>query len=200
MHLMDGVLPLPVVAGGFVGAGALCAWSAYKIKDEEIPRIAVFTAAFFVASLIHIKTGPTSVHLVLNGLVGVVLGRRCCLAFPIGLFLQAVLQENGGVSVLGVNTCIFAIPALVSWRLYHFLCRWNEHWRFAAGVISGAMGVLLSAFLVAIALRFIGEGFDSIAKFVFLAHIPVMLIEGAMTGLIVQFLARAQPALLKDIR
>lgn len=34
------------------------------------------TAAFFVASLIHVPIGPTSVHLLLNGLLGVVVGRR----------------------------------------------------------------------------------------------------------------------------
>jgi len=91
MHISDGVLPVGVLAGGYAVGAALCAWSAYKMRDEEIPRIAVLTAAFFMASLIHFRIPPTSVHLLLNGLVGIILGKRCCLALVIGLFLQAVL-------------------------------------------------------------------------------------------------------------
>jgi cobalt/nickel transport system permease protein len=86
----------------------------YRVRDEEIPRIALMTAAFFVASLIHIRVGPTSVHLLLNGLVGVVLGRRAGLAIPLGLFLQAALLGHGGFTSLGVNACVMTAPALAA--------------------------------------------------------------------------------------
>ncbi|HZY88254.1 MAG TPA: energy-coupling factor ABC transporter permease, partial [Gemmataceae bacterium] len=76
VHISDGVLTWPWWAGGFAVAGLLALLASWRVRDEEIPRIAVLTAAFFVASLIHVRVGPTSVHLLLNGLVGVVLGRR----------------------------------------------------------------------------------------------------------------------------
>src|SRR5262249_24058426 len=55
---------------------------------------------------------PTSVHLILNGLVGVVLGRRAPLAVAVGLTLQYLLLSHGGLTTLGINTCIVALPAL----------------------------------------------------------------------------------------
>ena len=76
VHISDGVLTWPWLAGGFALAGLLAAVAMMQVRDEEIPRIALMTAAFFVASLIHVPIGPTSVHLLLNGLLGVVVGRR----------------------------------------------------------------------------------------------------------------------------
>src|SRR4029079_19300373 len=95
VHLSDGTVLWPWQAGGFVLAALLALWGAWRITDEEIPRVALLTSAFFVVSLIHIPAGPTSAHLLLNGLVGVILGRRVCLAIPIGLLLQAVFGHGG---------------------------------------------------------------------------------------------------------
>jgi cobalt/nickel transport system permease protein len=124
VHISDGVLSPPWLAGGFVGMAALLAVGAWRIRDEEIPKVAVLTAAFFVASLVHvpIPAGPmSSVHLLLTGLVGVVLGVRAALAIPVGLFLQAALMGHGGITALGVNSCVMALPALLSWQLFHAL-------------------------------------------------------------------------------
>jgi cobalt/nickel transport system permease protein len=114
IHISDGVLSAPWLAGGFAGAAVLALLGAYRVRDEEIPRIALLTAAFFVASLLHVRAGPTSVHLLLNGLIGVMLGRRAGLAILVGLFLQAVLIGHGGFLSLGVNTCVMALPALAA--------------------------------------------------------------------------------------
>src|SRR5919198_257382 len=96
VHISDGVLTLPWLTGGFALAALLAVWGAWRIRDEEIPQVAVLTAAFFVASLIHVREGPTSVHLLLNGLVGVVLGWRAAVAIPVGLAMQVALLGHGG--------------------------------------------------------------------------------------------------------
>ncbi len=198
MHLMDGVVTAPYIVGGYAAAAGLCAWSAYKIRDEEIPRIAVFTAAFFCASLIHFPVGPTSVHLLFNGLVGVILGRRAIIAFLIGLFLQAALFSHGGFSVIGLNTCIFGIPALMVGYLYHWFLGKKESMRFMAGMVCGALGVLFSGLLLMLILIFCQkDSFRTLAHFIFVAHLPVMMIEGLVTGFTVQFLSKVQPVLLK---
>ena len=67
VHISDGVLATGWWAGGFLAAGLLAALGAWRIRDDEIPRVALLTAAFFVASSFHIRVGPTSVHLLLNG-------------------------------------------------------------------------------------------------------------------------------------
>ena len=138
VHISDGVLTWPWLAGGFVLAGLLAAVAMIRVRDEEIPRIALMTAAFFVASLIHVRVGPTSVHLLLNGLVGVVLGRRAPLAILVGVGLQAVLLGHGGFTTVGVNTCVMAIPALLAGWLFAGLQRvsWLRHPWVRAGVVA----------------------------------------------------------------
>jgi cobalt/nickel transport system permease protein len=128
------------LAAGFVLAGLLAVFGAVRIRDEEIPRVAVLSAAFFVASLMHVRVGPTSVHLLLNGLVGVVLGRRAALAIPVGLFLQAALLGHGGLSALGVNSCVQVLPALFAGGLFACLhrVRWVRQPWFRAGLVAAS--------------------------------------------------------------
>jgi cobalt/nickel transport system permease protein len=123
VHISDGVLPLAWQVGGFALAVLLVAPGLWRLTDVEVPRLALMTAAFFVASLIHVRVGPTSVHLLLNGLVGVLLGRRAGVAVAVGLFLQAVLIGHGGLSALGVNTCVMTLPALFAASLFAGLMR-----------------------------------------------------------------------------
>jgi cobalt/nickel transport system permease protein len=123
VHISDGVLSTPWLAGGFALAAILLWLGAWRIRDEEIPRVAILTAAFFVSSLIHIRVYPTSIHLLMVGLVGVLLGRRAVLAIFAGLILQAWLLQHGGFYVLGVNTCVMTAPALLSWGLFQAMHR-----------------------------------------------------------------------------
>src|SRR5205807_293431 len=131
VHISDGVLAWPWWSGGFALAGVLALIGAWRIRDEEIPQVALLTAAFFVASLIHVRVPPTSVHLLLNGLVGVILGCRAALAIPVGLFLQAALLGHGGFSTLGINSCVMTLPALLAWQMFGVLQRLpvlKRHW------------------------------------------------------------------------
>lgn len=123
VHISDGVLAAPWWVGGFVVATLLLWLGARRIRDDEIPRVALLTAAFFVASLVHVRVGPTSVHLLLNGLVGVLLGTRAALAILLGLLLQVVLIQHGGFTTLGVNACILTLPALLSFVAFRGLNR-----------------------------------------------------------------------------
>ena len=148
VHISDGVLSWPWLAGGFALAALLLWLGARRLRDEEIPRIAILTAAFFVSSLIHVRAGPTSIHLLLSGLVGVVLGTRAALAIFVGLLLQAVLMQHGGYFALGVNTCVMTLPALLSFALFQLLHRvpWIKE-SVARGTLVGvgAMIWILSA-------------------------------------------------------
>src|SRR5512147_1129646 len=74
MHISEGVLSPAVLAGGAGLAAAGCAIGLKKLDYEAIPRVAILSAAFFVASLIHVPIGPVGAHLVLNGLMGLLLG------------------------------------------------------------------------------------------------------------------------------
>ena len=123
VHISDNILAMPWLAAGFGGMALLLLLGSWRIRDDDIPRIAMLTAAFFVADLIHVPVGPTSVHLLLVGLIGVVLGRHAALAIPLGVFLQYVLMLHGGYTTIGINSCIMAVPALLAWQLFAALQR-----------------------------------------------------------------------------
>jgi cobalt/nickel transport system permease protein len=123
VHISDGVLLWPWLAAGFALAACLLAWSAYRVADAEIPYIGLLTAVFFVASQIHVRVGPTSVHLLLGGLVGIILGRRAVLAVTVGLLFQVLLFAHGGYSSLGVNICVMSIPALLIRPMFSAMSR-----------------------------------------------------------------------------
>jgi cobalt/nickel transport system permease protein len=199
MHISDGVLNPPVLISGFIGAGALTAVTMRKMQLEEIPKISVITSVFFVASLIHVPIGPTSVHLILNGLAGIVLGWRAFPAILIGLILQAILFGHGGVTVIGVNTLMMGGGALIAYTLWRQRHRFNFKRReLVFGAIAGAVGVASSGIILALALVTTGEMFHAVAGAVLLAHIPVIIIEACVVGASAEFLSRTKPEILAD--
>ena len=202
IHLSDGALATAWWASGFGGLAIMLAVAMWKVREDEIPRIGVLTAAFFVASSVHIKLAvlPTSVHLILNGLVGVVLGRRAPLAVAIGLGLQYLLLQHGGLTTLGINACIVSVPALAAGALYPLLRRVGVP-AFARGVLLGGGAVAGAVTLNFLALLFGGkEDWQVLAKLVLLAHVPVVVIEGLMLGVLVSYLEKVKPEMLSPER
>jgi cobalt/nickel transport system permease protein len=196
VHLSDGILPGPVLVAGFVTAAALARWGAAGLRDEETPRVAVFTAAFFCASLLHFRVPPTSVHLLFHGLLGVVLGRRALVALPIGLGLQAALLGHGGITTLGVNATMFGVAALAAAWVYRQMGGVSSSRQFLAGALAAAVAVLLSGMMLVGVLWSLGEGFRWVAHYALIAHLPVLAVEAVVTGFTIDFLRRVQPALL----
>jgi cobalt/nickel transport system permease protein len=123
IHLSDGLVHPSWCVAGFVAMAVMLAIGAWRIRDEEIPRVAILTAVFFVAAQIHVPLPGSTAHLLLNGLVGVILGRRAGLAIPLGLTLQMALFQHGGWTTLGVNACVMGIPAILAGLLFGGLRR-----------------------------------------------------------------------------
>ena len=199
MHIADGVLSGPVLAAGFGGAAVLAGITMRRMDMEEIPKVSVITAVFFVASLIHVPIGPVSLHLVLNGLMGLLLGWMAVPAILIALFLQALLFQFGGLTVLGVNTVVMAAPAVFCFYAFRPLLRCPPATAAVGAFACGAVAILLSGLLVAAALITTGQAFLQVAQLVLLAHIPVMIIEGLITLFIFLFLKKVRPEMLEAI-
>src|SRR5262245_59933944 len=201
VHLSDGALAWPWLAAGFAGAAVLLLGALWRIREEEVPRIGVLTAAFFVGSSIHIKLAvlPTSVHLILNGLVGVILGRRAPLAVAVGLLLHFLLLHHGGLTTLGLNACVVAIPAVLAGWCYPVLRRLGLP-PFGRGLMLGAGAVALTVVLNFLVLLFGGkEDWSTLAKLVLLAHVPVVVVEGLMLGVVVRYLEKVKPEMLGPV-
>jgi cobalt/nickel transport system permease protein len=140
MHISEGILSAPVLVTGAALTVTAVGHSLKKMEHKEVPKVAILSSVFFVASLIHVPLGPSSVHLILNGIMGVLLGWT-------------------------------AFPAIL-------------------------VAVMLSGIMVAAALIFTGEPFMQVAKLVVIAHLPVMILEGALTAFCIGFLRKVRPEIL----
>lgn len=197
MHISEGVLSPPVLASGAALSAAGLAWGLKKIDMERLPQVALMAAVFFLASLIHVPVGPSSVHLVLNGLVGLLLGWAAFPAIGVGLALQAILFQYGGLTGLGVNILNMALPAVICYYLFSpWVRRESRGINLAAGFAAGFGAVLLAAVLTALSLVLSGKVFISAAWAVMAANLPGMFIEGVVTAAAVVFLKQVKPALL----
>lgn len=135
MHISDGVLAPSVLATGYVVAGGLTALGLRRIRDRDYPLVGIMTAAFFVASLVSVPAGPTSMHLTFNSLVGILLGARCFPAILVALFLQAALLGHGALTTLGVNTVIMAVPGYLAGAWMHWGLRRDSSGRVAFALV-----------------------------------------------------------------
>jgi cobalt/nickel transport system permease protein len=199
VHISDGVLPLAMLAAGFLFTLILLVFSMRNIRIEEIPKVSLITAALFVASLVHFPIGPTSVHLIMNGLAGILLGRRAFIGVFVALTLQAVFFQHGGLSVLGVNAFNIGVPALLAWQLFEKR-RGLKSPRLEAvfGALAGGLAVLTSVLLVSLELLALGEAFNEISLLVIGAHLPVIIIEALVVGAAAGFLLKVKPEMLAD--
>ncbi|MBZ4021757.1 cobalamin biosynthesis protein CbiM [Rhodobacter sp. TJ_12] len=196
MHIVDGALSAPVlVAGAALTVGGITL-GLRQMTLERIPAAGVLSASFFVASLIHVAVGPSSVHLILNGLAGLVLGWTAFPALFVALVLQAVFFGFGGITVLGVNTFNIAMPAvLLGLALRSLIANAAPTMAAVWGALGGGGAIALTTLFVAASLVFSGEAFVPAAKLVFFAHIPVMVIEAAVSAAAILLIKRVKPEL-----
>ena len=200
MHISEGVLSAPVLATGAALAAAGISVGLKKMDYQKIPQVAVLSSAFFVASLVHVPIGPSSVHLIINGINGLLLGWLCFPSILVALTLQAILFQFGGITVLGVNTVNMALPGVICYYLFGRLV--NRETRLVSLVAAfscGFFAVLFSGILVALSLLFTEKSFMSAVTLILLAHLPVMIIEGIITLFCVAFLKRVKPEVFGGI-
>ncbi|SMC99326.1 cobalt transporter CbiM [Primorskyibacter flagellatus] len=196
MHIVDGALSNPVVIAGAVAAVGGIALGLRSLTLERIPAAGVLSASFFVASLIHVPIGPSSVHLILNGLAGLLLGFAAFPALFVGLLLQAVFFGFGGLTVLGVNTVNIALPAVLAWMVFGRLIGRGSPVQGAVwGGVGGAFAIAATTGMVAVSLAMSGDEFLPAAKLVFFAHVPVMAIEAVLTGFAILLARKVKPEL-----
>jgi cobalt/nickel transport system permease protein len=198
MHLADGVLSTPVIIATYGASIASLAIGAKGIEDEDIPKISLMSATFFAASLISIPVPPTSVHPLLCGLIGIILGKRAALAFFPALLLQALLFKHGGITSLGANTIMLFIPAYISYLLYNKLPIKKDLIRAGfVGAVSVIMTVIILIILLALTDQRFAQGDFSVVKIAIVGHLPILIGESIITGFAVQFIEKNKPNWIK---
>ena len=140
-------------------------------------------------------------------MLGAVLGYYAFPAILVGLFFQAVMFGHGGMSTLGVNAIIMGVPALLARQIFllrHvFKKQLNENISssisaFLAGATAVGLAVLIFFFMI---ITNIPADWDFAAEKtamygLLLAHIPLMIIEGIFTAMVVSFIQRVKPEIL----
>jgi len=192
VHISEGVLSAPVLLAGWAVTAPAVAAILWRVRQSEIPRIACFSALFFVASFVHLPVGVSSMHLMLSGLVGAFLGSRAILAIFVALFLQGVFFGFGGLSVLGVNTAVIGFPAVLGGlfaaaaKAQELKARTQKIYLFLAGLVP----IVCSMLLLDLVLFISGREFFAIATLISLEGAVLAVLEGIITLFALSFIAK----------
>ena len=196
MHISDGVLGLETTL--IVSAISLIALvkAVRELKNEDISLTSVASAMFFIASFIHIPFGVTQIHLILLGVIGILISWSSFVAIFVALLLQALLLGYGGISSLGVNLFIMAMPAVMVYYIYNttFIKNLNDKIKF---FLVGFLGTFFATVFLTLILYFSKEEYNYVAISVFGINIITMLIEGTISMFLLLFIKKVYPKILK---
>ena len=197
MHISEGILSGGVLAVGWAGTVAGVSFGLKRTETDKIIRTALVSSAFFLASLVNIRIGPSSTHLSLLAPMGLILGYSVFPAVFTALLLQAVLFGFGGLVVLGANTMVMGLPALMCHVIFGKAIRnGKDKATVLVSFVAGALAVMMGAGLSGGFLWLTDEDFSGAVKLLMAAHIPLALIEGAVTSFLILWLKKSAPEFL----
>ena len=198
-HIVDGVLSTEVTVACTVAATAGVAYALKTMNQEDIPKIALMSAAFLVLSTLRVPLPGTSAHLLLAGLMGLTIGWQVFPAVLVALVLQLAFFGFGGLTALGPNVLNIALPAvLTAYVLKPLLRDDGTTLNYASiGFGAGALGVALIGLSVAGTLALSGQEFVATAKLVLASHSVVMIVEGLVTASAFVLMMRIRPDMLR---
>jgi len=210
MHVPDGFLSAGVAAGAWaLGAGALGgALGAERRDSEPVPAgvLGALAAFVFAAQMVNIPVAPgTSGHLVGATLTAALVGPwRAIVVMAVVLAVQALLFQDGGITAYGVNLLAMgAVAVVVGFAVTQAIARRVGGVRGqAAGAVVGAfLATLAGATLIAAALAASGlYPARGILPVMLLTHVPIGLLEAALTGAILATVLRWRPDLAAGLQ
>jgi len=216
MHIPDFVLPVWLWVSGFVVMAAALGLSLLQLrsmdKKKKIPLLGAISAAMIVAMSLEIL--PIAYHINLSVVAGILLGPALGFVAAFIVNLMLALMGHGGVSVIGLNTILLGLEAVLGHTFFSLLRRvLPVFWRAAAAtVLTFVSTTTLLIGIVAASnvdpLRFlhadehrlaVQEGPVLISKFAVLVlsfGVVGWIIEAAITGAVVKFISQVKPDLL----
>ena len=206
VHVADGQLDTRLCLSGWLAASVLVVLALRKTEPNDISRIAVLSAVFFLASLLHVPTFVGArTHLLLTGLLGILLGWQSLLAIGCGLALQAILFSHGGFFSLGINLLVMGIPALICGQVFRLWIRakiTNSELLTSKSLrvpsfATGALSVLLVSSFYGLALISggVADWWPQIIA-TWIIHLPIALLEGFLCAGVVDFQLKVAPETL----
>jgi cobalt/nickel transport system permease protein len=210
MHVPDGFLSASVAASTWAAGAGTLAWA---LRAERLDPVRVLAGTLgalsgfvFAAQLVNVPLLPgTSGHLVGAMLAAALVGPwRGLVVLAVVLAVQALLFQDGGVTAYGANLlamggagCLggHAVASLVNRLL-------PGGRGLVAGPVAGAfVATLLGAAFVAAALALSGlYPASTVVPVVLTLHVPIALLEAALTGAILATVLRWRPDLVRGLQ
>jgi cobalt/nickel transport system permease protein len=148
MHIPDGLMDPTVSAIGWIEflvvLGAVLLLAGNRVKEKNLPRVAVLSAGIFVAQMLNFPVGGgTTGHLVGGALFAIIAGPTVAIiGMTVVLLIQALMFGDGGITALGLNALNIAVIApLTGWGVYTLLKTMTEK----GGRSSAASGFVVGA-------------------------------------------------------
>lgn len=222
MHIPDGYLS-PATCATLYAASAPFWYVALRkvrrlLSTRLVPLLSLFAAFSFVIMMFNLPLpGGTTGHAVGMGIAAIVLGPwASMIAISVALLIQAVFFGDGGITAFGANCFNMAIVgSLVAYWIYRAIAGRSaiDHTRrVVAGAVAGYVAINIAALLAAVEfglqpLLFTdATGAPLYAPYPLGIAIPAMMLghltiaglaELVITGGVVAYLQRSDPALLK---
>jgi cobalt/nickel transport system permease protein len=207
IHLGEGSFPLwALVLWTLVGL-ALIGAVVYRvrkggIKTHQIALAGIGAAASFAIFQLNIPVWG-GIHMNLTGLVGILAGPLlgALIALVVNIFSAAL--GHGAVGLIGANTLVNASEAIVAYYAFKTLIQldWDT---FPASASAATLGLSTGAILMGAIIVVSGVNGSALPRADLTIavgglvglNMGVAVIEGLLTGFIVQFLATVRPDLV----
>ncbi len=210
LHIPDGFLNLPVSLFTWVATLVLIAVCLKQVQrdyqERAVPLMGVCAAFIFAAQMINFPIpGGTSGHLLGGTLAGILLGPWAgSLVMVVVFIVQAVLFQDGGLTVLGANIfnmgLIGTFGGYYLYRAVRSAVGFNTWRGMAIGTVVAAWtSVVVAALACAIQLGLSGTVPMGVALSAMLGwHVLIAIGEAIITLIAVSYIWRTRPDLLFD--
>lgn len=210
MHIPDGFLNLPVILITWALAIALIAISLNRAQAEyqerAVPLMGVCAAFIFAAQMINFPIpGGTSGHLLGGTLAGALLGPWAGSLVMVAVFIvQAVLFQDGGLTVLGANIFNMGLVGTFCGYYLYRTIRFSVGRDTLRGVVVGATvaawtSVVVASILCAIELALSGTVPLTVALGAMASwHLLIGIGEALITVIALSFIWRTRPDIFYD--
>lgn len=210
MHIPDGFLNLPVIFVTWVIAIALIALalsrSQAEYQEKAVPLMGVCAAFIFAAQMINFPIpGGTSGHLLGGTLAGALLGPWAGSLVMVAVFIvQAVLFQDGGLTVLGANIFNMGLVGTFAGYYLYKAIRFAIGRNKLSGMVIGAAvaawtSVMVGSLLCAIQLAISGTVLLTVALAAMATwHVIIGIGEAVITVIALTFIWRTRPDMFYD--
>ena len=210
LHIPDGFLSLPVSLVTWIVTLVLIALALNKVQadyqERAVPLMGVCAAFIFAAQMINFPIpGGTSGHLVGGTLAGVLLGPWAgSLVVSVVFIVQAVLFQDGGLTVLGAN--IFNMGLIGTFGGYYLykairFALGRNSWRgmLVGTAVAAWVSVVVAAIATALQIAWSGTVPLLVALTAMVSwHVLIGVGEALITVIAVSFVWRSRPDLFYD--